>query len=166
MDNDDSMRAVLAYCEGLPVMNFAEGQVLIAEGPASGHMYILIEGEVEVLRGETQVADVSEPGAVFGEMAALLGSAHTATVRAVVPTSAYYIGNAKAVLKARPEMSYHVSTILARRLRDATSYLADIKRQFADRGDHLEMVDKVLDTLSQRQRPAVAAGARSRDSRT
>jgi CRP/FNR family cyclic AMP-dependent transcriptional regulator len=166
MDNDESMRAILAYCEGLPIVNLSEGEVLIAEGPASGHMYILISGEVEVLRGETQVADVTEPGAVFGEMAALLGSAHTATVRAVVASSAYYVEDAKNVLKTRPEMSYHVSTILARRLRDATSYLADIKRQFADRGDHLVMVDKVLDTLSQRQRPAVAAGARSRDSRT
>ena len=166
MDNDESMRAILAYCEGLPVKSFAEGEVLIAEGPASGHMYILISGEVEVLRGETQVADVSEPGAVFGEMAALLGSAHTATVRAVVPTIAYYVDEAKGVLKTRPEMSYHVSTILARRLRDATSYLADIKRQFADRGDHLEMVDRVLDSLAQRQRPPVAAGSRAKDART
>lgn len=166
MDNDESMRAILAYCEGLPITSFAAGEVLIAEGPASDHMYILIAGEVEVLRGDTQVADVAEPGAIFGEMAALLGSAHTATVRAVVPTTAYLIDEAKNVLKTRPEVSYHVSTILARRLKDATSYLADIKRQFADRGDHLEMVDRVLDSLSQRQRPPVAAGAKARDSRT
>lgn len=165
MHDDDSMRAILAYCEGLPIARFAAGEVLIAEGPASDRMLILISGEVEVLSGQTQVAEISEPGAIFGEMAALLGGTHTATVKAMAPTEMYLIENAKNVLKTRPEVSYHVSTILARRLKDSTSYLADIKRQFADRGDHLEMVDRVLDSLSQRQRPPVAAGSRAKDTR-
>ena len=114
---------------------------------------------VEVLRGETQVADIAMPGAIFGEIAALLGGPHTATVRAVTDVTAFRIENARSTLMDHKELSFHVSTVLARRLTDATIYLADLKRQFADRADHFGMVDQVLDTLVQRQRPAVTAGS-------
>lgn len=156
---DGSMRGVLAFCEGLPLDSFEAGGVLIAEGPASGRMFILVEGTVEVLRGETQVAEISDAGAIFGEMAALLGGAHTATVRASGPVKAYRIDDAKAFMRSGNEIVYHVATILARRLQDATTYLADFKRQFAGRNDHFGLVDEVLEALVQRQRPAVSVGS-------
>ena len=37
--------------------------------------------------------------------------------------------------------------LLANRLNAATSYLVDLKRQFAHYGDHMEMVGEVLETL-------------------
>ncbi|HEX4298095.1 MAG TPA: cyclic nucleotide-binding domain-containing protein [Devosia sp.] len=165
MDDDGSMARVLAYCDGFPLDRFAPGDVLIAEGPPSDRMFILAVGEVEVMRGDTQVADTAIPGSIFGEISALLGGPHTATVRAVTATTAFRIEDARALLQSHRELSYHVSRILARRLTDATSYLADIKRQFADRADHLGMVDQVLDALVQRQRPAVSAGPSVTDDR-
>ena len=75
--------------------------------------------------------------------------------------TAFRIENARSLLRDSREISFHVSTILARRLTDATAYLADLKRQFADRQDHFGMVDEVLDALVQRQRPAVVAGPSS-----
>ena len=165
MRDDNSTAAVLAYCDGFPQQKFKAGEVLIPEGPATDHMFILAVGEVEVVRGDTQITTSSEPGAIFGEIAALLGGAHTATVRATADTTAFRIENARAVLQSSREISFHVSTILARRLTDATVYLADLKRQFAHRSDHLGMVDEVLDALVQRQRPAVKAGAEVKDSR-
>lgn len=161
----DDMSAVLAYCDGFPLEKFAAGDVLIPEGPNTDRMYILAVGEVEVLRGDTQVASVAMPGAIFGEIAALLGGPHTATVKAVGEVTAFRIENARDLLMNSREISFHVSSILARRLTDATAYLADLKRQFADRADHLGMVDEVLDTLVQRQRPAVNAGPSLKDSR-
>ena len=165
MQDDGSMGRVLDYCDGFPLDKFKPGEVLIAEGPGSDRMFILAVGEVEVLRGDTQVADTAIPGSIFGEIAALLGGPHTATVRAVTETTAFRIENARALLQDHKELSFHVSTILARRLTDATSYLADIKRQFADRADHFGMVDQVLDALVQRQRPAVSAGPSVKDER-
>jgi CRP-like cAMP-binding protein len=150
---------VLAYCDGFPLDRFKPGDVLIPEGPGLDRMYVLAVGEVEVLRGDTQVADIAIPGAIFGEIAALLGGPHTATVRAVTNVTAFRIENARSTLMDHKELSFHVSTVLARRLTDATIYLADLKRQFADRADHFGMVDQVLDTLVQRQRPAVTAGS-------
>jgi CRP/FNR family transcriptional regulator, cyclic AMP receptor protein len=44
-----------------------------------------------------------------------------------------------------------VARILSRRVRLVTGYLVDLKRQFADRDDHLAMVDAVLESLVHRQ---------------
>jgi len=159
MADDGSVGAVLAYCDGFPLDKFKPGDVLLAEGPATDRMFILAAGEVEVMRGDTQVAAIAMPGAIFGEIAALLGGRHTATVRAVTEATAFRVENARALLQSHREISFHVSSILARRLTDATTYLADLKRQFADRADHLGMVDEVLDALVQRQRPAVSTGS-------
>jgi CRP/FNR family cyclic AMP-dependent transcriptional regulator len=40
-----------------------------------------------------------------------------------------------------------VARILSRRVQLVTGYLVDLERQFADRDDHLAMVDEVLESL-------------------
>jgi len=154
-----SMQAVLAFTEDLVTLRYDTGDILISEGPASGVLYILIEGAVEVLRGDVRVSLVDEPGAVFGEISALLGSAHSATVRAIEPSIVHRIDDAESFLQLRPEIVFHVARILARRLIDATTYLADIKHQFADRTDHLGMVDEVLEALVNQQQSAAPTGS-------
>jgi len=76
------MASILDKCVGVPRKDFAPGTILLSEGETSGRLYILAEGSVEVLRGDTQVAVLGEPGSVFGEMSVLLNRPHTATVRA------------------------------------------------------------------------------------
>lgn len=160
---DRSMQAVLSYTEDLARLSYAPGETLISEGPSSGLLYILIDGAVEVLRGDVRVALVSEPGAVFGEISALLGRDHTATVRAIEPIVVHRIENAETFLQQRPGIVFHVARILANRLIDATTYLADIKHQFADRSDHLGMVDEVLEALVNQQAPAAPMGSALKD---
>ena len=154
-----SLEAVLSQTADLPKSSFSPGDVLIAEGPNSGRLFILVEGAVEVLRGDVRVALVDEPGAVFGEIAALLGRPHSATVKAMTPVVAHAIEDAETFLQMRPEIVFHVARILANRLIDATTYLADVKRQYADRADHLGMVDEVLEALVNQQAPAAATGS-------
>jgi CRP/FNR family transcriptional regulator, cyclic AMP receptor protein len=151
MENDESLHAVLEYCDGLPEENHAAGDVVLAEGPGTGRMYILKRGAIEILHDGATVAAVDEPGSIFGEMSALLGTGHTATVRAATDASLYRIDNARQFLKQRPEIGSHVAVILARRLSDATVYLSDYKRQFAGNPDHFPLVDEVLEILVQRQ---------------
>jgi len=123
----------------------------LPEGTTSGHLYVLKDGMVEVLRGDTQVATVGEPGALFGEMSVLLNRTHTATVRTMTPCTLYVFDDAASFLRSNPEIAYHVAKLIAGRLNAATSYLADIKQQFEDRTDHLGMVGEVLDTLMHNQ---------------
>ena len=76
-------------CADLPVMTFAPGEVLMAEGETSGRLYVLLDGAVEITKGGFQINLVSDRGAILGEMSVLLDLPHTATVRAVSACSAH-----------------------------------------------------------------------------
>jgi len=129
--------------------HFAPGEVVMEQGSAQGPLFVLIEGEVEILRDGVQVAKSSEPGAVFGEMSVLLACAHTATVRALKASSFAIVENPRAFLASSPEASFHVASLLAARLDALTKYLVDVKQQYEGH-DHLGMVDEVLETLMHR----------------
>ena len=145
------MGSILDMCRDAPLLELAAGSVLLPEGETSGHLYVLKSGSIEVLRGETQVAVVEEPGAVFGEMSVLLNRPHTATVRALTPIEVHAFDDAGSFLRSNPEIAFHVGRLLAGRLNAATTYLADLKRQFEHQSNHLGMVGEVLDVLIHQQ---------------
>ncbi|CAN5331883.1 cyclic nucleotide-binding domain-containing protein [soil metagenome] len=141
------MRAVLEHCAGQKEAYLSAQTVFIREGETTGDLYILAEGELEVLKGETVVAVVTEPGAILGEMSVLLNQPHTATVRASTGSTVYQIRDGAGFLREKPAVALLVATLLAQRLNAATTYLADIKRQYAGHGNHLEVVGEVLESL-------------------
>jgi CRP-like cAMP-binding protein len=152
------MASILDTCAGVPCKDFAAGTILLSEGETTGRLYILAEGSVEVLRGDTPVAVVGEPGAVFGEMSVLLNRPHTATVRATTPVKVFVFDDAEGFLKAHPEVAFMLSRLLAQRLAAATTYLVDIKRQFEGKSDHFGMVGEVLETLIHQQHEEFSSG--------
>ena len=145
------MRTVLSFCQGLPEATFGPGEVLLAEGGKAGILYILAEGEIEVLKGDFQVATTSEPGAIFGEISVLLDIPHTATVKTLTPSRAYVVQQASEFLQSNTDITYQLARLLAQRLYGVTTYLVDLKRQFEDHEDHFGMVDAVLETLVHQQ---------------
>jgi hypothetical protein len=48
-------------------------------------------------------------------------------------------------------VALQTARILAQRLHDSTTYLADMKAQFEDRSDHLGMVDRIIGALQNQQ---------------
>jgi CRP/FNR family cyclic AMP-dependent transcriptional regulator len=136
---------------GQPKRYFNAGEIILAEGSTTGMLFFLIDGEVEVYKDDVQIAATSEPGSVFGEMSALLGTSHRASVRSVVPSTFYVVDDGRRFLEMHPAVSMHVSEILARRLDALNRYLVDVKQQFEGH-DHLSMVDEVLEVLMHRQR--------------
>ena len=66
------MSDILDYCKGREARTFKPGQVMINEGGQDGNLFVLIDGQVEVLRKDTQVSYIDEPGSLFGEMSRLL----------------------------------------------------------------------------------------------
>lgn len=160
------MASILDHCAGVPCPRIAAGSLLLTEGETSGRLFVLAEGTIEVLRGDTRVAIVSEPGAVFGEMSVLLNLPHTATVRAVSPVSVFIFDNAERFLKSHPEIAFFLGKLLAERLNAATTYLVDLKRQFEGQGDHFGMVGEVLEALIHQQHEDFTLGSdREPDSR-
>src|SRR6478735_4681867 len=113
---EGSMSDILDYCKGREAQTFKPGQILIREGGQEGKLFVLIDGQVEVLRKDTQVSYIDEPGSIFGEMATLLDMPASATVKALSGVKAYVIDDALGFLGANPEVALYVATLLARRL--------------------------------------------------
>ena len=48
------------------------GTLVLHEGSKTGHLFVLLEGRLEVIKGDSVVAVLTEPGAMLGEMSVLL----------------------------------------------------------------------------------------------
>lgn len=155
------MNGILEVVREHPVREFAAGEVVLQQGGSTGRMYVLIRGDVEILRDSIRVAKASQPGALFGEMSALLGGAHSATVRTLSPSSFAIIERPRDFMEQNPRAGLWVAELLAQRLTSLTKYLVDVKRQYEGH-DHLGMVDEVLETLLHRPAAVTGNGLQSR----
>jgi CRP/FNR family transcriptional regulator, cyclic AMP receptor protein len=146
---------LLSLARGLPRRSVEQGEVLLVDGDAVHALYVLLDGAVRIEKDGMPIATVSEPGACVGEMSLLLGVAATADVVASERSVLAVIENAPAMLEDEPRLSLALARLLAARLHVMTTYLADIKQQYADHEGGLGMVDVVLGSLMR------SSGARS-----
>lgn len=144
------MKSFLELVADQPVRAFSAGEIALQQDEPCHQVLVLLEGNVEVLRDEQRVARASEPGAVFGEMAMLLGGICTASVRCVSPARFAVIDQPMEFFATSPAASLHIARLLARRIDALNRYLVDVKRQYEGH-DHLGMVDTVLGVLVHRQ---------------
>ena len=75
-----------------------------------------------------RIAEVSEPGVVFGELSMLLDQPHTADVRAL-KFSEFHVADAASLLTDDPATVLYVTVLLARRLDATNRALIEVKRQ-------------------------------------
>ena len=106
---------------------------MFLEGEESQDLYVLLEGELDVLKGEQVINILSEPGAVFGEMSFLMGDKRTATIRARTQGKALSVPRQDIgrFLQEFPELGQGMAQVLAQRL-DATSNQLFGLREFCD----------------------------------
>jgi CRP-like cAMP-binding protein len=107
----------------------APGMDLIEQGGRTGQLYVLKDGELEVLRDGKHVTTIKTPGAVIGEMSVLLDAPQTATVRAVTEVDYFVIDNAIDVLRSHPDWLLQIARLLAQRVNATTAQLT------RDKGD-------------------------------
>jgi CRP-like cAMP-binding protein len=112
----------------LPLVTFQPGETVIADGSRTDRLLILRKGTVAVVKEGTEIAKVTEPGAVFGELSVLLDQPHTAEVRAL-ETSQFHVANATTLLAQNPVAVLYVATMLAHRLDAANHALIQLKHQ-------------------------------------
>lgn len=153
------MPDMLDWSRGLPEVTVPGGAVLIAEGERHVRLYVLVDGAVEVSRAGSSLRVVDEPGAVFGEMSALLGGPATATVRAVGEARLRRSDDGPDFLRSNPAVTHAVATMLAERLDVVSGFLVDLRRQYAGRDGTLGILDSVLDSLRHHQPRAVEPGS-------
>src|SRR5215469_8319562 len=76
----------------LPIASFQAGETVLRAGSRTGRLLILKKGAVSVVKEGVEIARVSEPGAVFGELSILLDQPHTADVR-TLESSEFHVAN-------------------------------------------------------------------------
>lgn len=157
------MSDVLAMCSDLPELRLATSDRLIEEGVRTDRLYVLKSGAFEVVRNGVRVVAITEPGAFLGEISAMLGVAPTANVVATRDSTVHVVENASSAVRQRPELTYAIAQLLARRLSALTLYMVDIKRQYADSNTHLTLMDQVLGSLSAMQPAEIEPGSRRKD---
>ncbi len=62
------------------------GEIIIPEGTFDSWVYVVISGEVQVIKQGNQICKLDEVGTVFGEMAVIDGEARCASVQATKET--------------------------------------------------------------------------------
>lgn len=112
--------------DALPVATFLPGETVFAAGSKTGRLLILKQGSVAISKEGVEIAKVAEPGAVFGELSALLDQPHTADVRAL-EMSQFHAAEAAAFLEQDPVALLYVAGLLARRLDGANRALIELK---------------------------------------
>ena len=144
------MKTILERCKDQPELNFNAGDILFNEGDKTGKLLVLIDGEVEILKGNHKINNVSVPGSIFGEISVLLNLPHMATVKVSKPSKFYELTNTKDFFE-EDNISWQVATILAQRLNNITNYIVDIKQWADENEERLSMVCQVLETLVHQQ---------------
>src|SRR6516162_8642753 len=86
--------AVLQRLATLPLATYQAGETVLTAGTKTSRLLILRKGAVTIEKEGTEITKVMEPGAVFGELSALLNQPHTADVR-TLETSEFRVAPAE-----------------------------------------------------------------------
>ena len=131
----------------LPVATYQPGETVLAAGSTTGRLLILKQGAVEVVKEGVEIAKVTEPGAVFGELSVLLDQPHTADVRAL-EASQFHVADAGTLLRVEPFALVYVATVVARRLDGANRALIELKRQ-VQAGEPRSVIKKTVEMMEE-----------------
>ena len=136
---------------GIPRHYTAGESVFLAGEPTTG-MYLILKGEVEVVRRNTlgdmaAVATMGE-GQTMGEISLLLGQPHSATVMAKTDVEASLLTRTKLdeLHRDDPDLSLMLYEILAYTL---AGHLMDMNRYLANANKKVEELEKQLEEHEQ-----------------
>ena len=108
------------------------GDVLVRQGEVGDCMFVLQEGEVEVLKtedGKEAVVDVMKAGEMFGEMAIIEKQVRSATIRAITPVRVLTIDKKTFLRRVHedPTLALNILKTMSNRIRKLDAELATLK---------------------------------------
>ncbi|HQH11086.1 MAG TPA: protein kinase [Candidatus Sumerlaeota bacterium] len=116
--------------------------ILFYEEDESRNAYMLLKGEVEILKAGRQIAVINMPGSFIGEMSTLLNARRTATIRALSRTVLLEIAEEQfqEFLRCAPEIGLSLAKHLAARLQSTTDKLKEAQGRLASIRDHYRLI--------------------------
>ena len=122
---DEALRRTVAHKESLPaymvnpdVEKYEDGDMIIREGNNDIDFFKLITGSLTVIKGGKKIAELTEPGEYFGEMASITGEERTASIvaqgRAIVKR--YPGDKLDEIIEKYHDVSLHIFKTITTRL--------------------------------------------------
>lgn len=122
------------------------GETLITQGAPGGSLYVLEEGELGVVRDGVEIASVSRPYSVVGEMSVVLGTPTSATVRAVKASRVRVFSNARSALANDADFAFRMAYLMASRLDATSALLVEHKREQGGKGGN-DLLGRLFNAL-------------------
>ncbi len=129
-------REMLRIMQVAEVLEFEPGQDVVREGDRGDELFIVVDGALQILRGEQVLSEVG-PGEHFGEMALIRSLPRSATVRAVEKSELIAVRRADffAILRKEYELAgkllWQFLGVLADRLDQTSRDLSSAKEELA-----------------------------------
>jgi CRP-like cAMP-binding protein len=115
--NDDERR-ILA--DAMTLRDLKHGEILVQEGSADDHLYVVVSGVLGVVKGagleEEVTLNAIRPGDVVGELSFLDGATRYASLVALSDTRVLGLSRdaLEGLLETRPKVVYHVMRAIVR----------------------------------------------------
>ncbi|MBU0675746.1 MAG: cyclic nucleotide-binding domain-containing protein [Proteobacteria bacterium] len=102
---------------------FSEGEMICKEGDDARDLYLLVEGQLDIIKRGKKITEINEPGAFFGELSFLLGTKRIASVVAAKATTVlrFPCTEKDALRRKYPDLAQRLNSLLAQRLHDTTT---------------------------------------------
>ena len=142
-DNAVSQQSLAAHS----IATYRAGETVLSAASTTGRLLIRKEGAVTIVNEGVEIANVTEPGAVPGELSAWLGQPHTADVHAL-EKSKFHVVSTAAPLMQDPVALPYVATVVERPEDSANRAQAELKRQVQD-GQLGSITRKTMDKIEE-----------------
>lgn len=132
---EEALRRTVAHKESLPaylvnpdVEEYEDGDVIIREGNQDIDFFKLIRGALTVIKGGKKIAELTEPGEYFGEMAAISGEHRTASIISQGRSTVKRFPGDKIdeIIEKYPDVSAHLFRTMTSRLLKSNQILVKL----------------------------------------
>jgi len=132
---EEALRRTVAHEESLPaylvnpdVENYEDGDVIIREGNTDVDFFKLLRGGLSVLKGGKKIAELTEPGEYFGEMAVLSGDPRNASIVSLGRSAIKRYPGDKLyeIIEKYPDVSGHLFRAMASRLHKSNQIIVKL----------------------------------------
>ncbi len=132
---EEALRRTVAHEESLPaylvnpdVEKYEDGDPVIREGNTDIDFFKLLRGGLSVVKGGKKIAELTEPGEYFGEMAALCGEPRNASVLSIGRSEVKRFPGDKLdeIIHKHPDVSSHLFKAMANRLHKSNQIIVKL----------------------------------------
>ena len=132
---EEALRRTVAHKESLPAYlvnpdqeDYEDGDIIVREGNTDIDFFKLIMGSLTVIKGGKKIAELTEPGEYFGEMAAITGEQRTASIvsQGRCTVKRYPGDKLDEIIEKHPDVSNHLFKTMTVRLQKSNQIIVKL----------------------------------------